>query len=101
MNALLAYLARRGMEMGPLFVFEDGWALSRQALVDHVKAALRASGIPADRYSGHSFRIGAATSAAAAGIEDSTIRTLGRWRSDAYTRYIRMDPRDLASFLRD
>ena len=36
-NALLAYVARRGMEKGPIFVFGDGSALSRQALVDHVK----------------------------------------------------------------
>ena len=37
---------------------------------------------------GHSFRIGAATAVAHAGIPNSTIKPLGRWRSSAFTRYL-------------
>ena len=40
------------------------------------------------RYTGHSFRRGAASSAAAAGYSDYEIQLLGRWRSDAYRLYI-------------
>jgi hypothetical protein len=40
-------------------------------------------------FSSHSFRIGAATSAAVAGYSESQIKAFGRWRSGAYARYIR------------
>ena len=104
--AVLAYLARRGSTPVPLFILEDGSPLSKQdgsplskqRLVLELRQALSASGITCDAFSGHSFRIGAATTAVAKGIEDSTIRTLGRWRSDAYHRYIRQDAIQLASF---
>lgn len=39
-------------------------------------------------YKGHSFRIGAATSAAARGIPLSVIQNMGRWKSDSFMRYI-------------
>lgn len=48
-------------------------------------------------YNGHSFRIGAATTAASVHMEDHIIKVLGRWSSDACFRYIRTP----ASVLRD
>ena len=39
---------------------------------------LGAVGIPAAHYASHSFRIGAATTAALAGVPDSTIQMLGK-----------------------
>ena len=45
-----------------------------------------------------SFRIGAVTSAAQAGIKDSTIRKMERWNNSAFLAYVRT-PRDhLAAF---
>ena len=58
-----------------------------------VKQALTATGLDVKGYSGHSFRIGAATTAAAKGVEDSVIKMLGRWESLAYQNYLRT-PRD-------
>ena len=42
------------------------------------------AGIDFVPYSGHSFRSGAATTAAKQGISDATIKMLGRWKSSAY-----------------
>ncbi len=95
--AILAYLAVRGNTVGPLFVFENGDPLSRHRLVTQLRQALSAAGIDQSKYCGHSFRIGAATAAAAAGMEDSTIQLLGRWQSQAFLGYIRTPPHHLAA----
>ena len=82
---------------GPLFVLQDGWPLSRSMLVEKVRQALRRAGIDASEYNGHSFRIGAATTAAAQGISVPLIKTLGRWRSEAFHTYIKIPSDTLAS----
>ncbi len=87
-SAVLAYLVARGKRSGPLFMFKNGRPLTRQRLMSAaVRDALERAGVEADKYAGHSFRIGAATTAASRGLEDSTIQTLGRWRSLAYLEY--------------
>ena len=91
--AILDYLVRRGSTLGPLFVFSDGKYLTRQRFVVAIRSALDSVGIDSSLYAGHSFRIGAATTAAQCGLQDSLIKTLGRWESTAYLLYVRM-PRD-------
>ena len=65
--------------------------------MNNVRLELLRANLPADIYAGHSFQIGAATTAASAGIKDSTIQTLGRWQSSSYLLYIRLDHRHMAS----
>ena len=96
-SAMSAYLAIRGRSPGPFFRFQSGVPLSRELLVKHVRAALRVKGVDDSKYSGHSFRIGAATTAAAVGVEDSMIKTLGRWESAAYLAYVRIPRERLAA----
>ena len=63
--AVLAYLAIRKKGGGPLFRFNNGNALTRERFVTRVREVLKQVGIDQSKYSGHSFRIGAATTAAA------------------------------------
>ena len=90
-QAVVSFLERRGNRPGPLFLFENGLPLSRSLLTDRLRAILLSAGLPGN-FSSHSFRIGAATSAARAGIPDHLIQVLGRWESDAYKQYIRTPP---------
>ncbi len=92
-KALVNYLVARGKKDGPLFVFPNGDFLTRQRLVSVVREAIKKAGLDPTKYCGHSFRIGAATAAARNGLEDSVIKTLGRWRSLAYLECVQI-PRD-------
>lgn len=101
-SAILNYLVVRPAGDGPLFVWQDGRPLSRDRLVRELRATLSRTGTPINpsQYSGHSFRIGAATTAAAAGVPAHTIKMLGRWESEAYQLYIRTPRESLASLSR-
>ena len=97
-TSLMNYLFMGHTREGPLFRFKDGRPLTRQCLVVAVREALQKAGVDQSRYCGHSFRIGAATTAAAKGMEDSIIKTLGRWNSLAYLQYVKIPRDQLASY---
>ncbi|CAG2203843.1 unnamed protein product [Mytilus edulis] len=81
----------------PLFVEDEFQSspLSRETFISSLRQLLDTLGYNTVKFCGHSFRIGAATSAAACGVEDHIIQTLGRWSSDCYIRYIRTDAKVL------
>lgn len=99
-SAVLAYMSLRGPGPGPLFRFEDGKALTRSRLVGKLREAIQAAGVDCSPYSGHSFRSGAATTAAHQGISDATIKMLGRWKSSAYQLYVKTPREQLAAISR-
>ena len=80
-------LSQGAHSFSPLFVDSDLTVLTRNRFIGYVHHLLSRLGTDVSRYNGHSFRIGAATSAAA-GVEDHLIQLLGRWSSTCYTRYI-------------
>ena len=71
-SAMVHYLSRRGGADGPLFLHSDGKFLSRESLVTEIRTALSKSSLDASKYSGHSFRSGAATTALETGMSDAT-----------------------------
>ena len=97
-TALLPYLAVRGSKEGPLFMMANQQYLTPPLFRASLFNILKSIGISTSEYNTHSFRIGAATSAKAAGISDLHIKMLGRWQSDAYQIYVKTPPEDLAKF---
>ena len=83
------------MNLSPLFFDQDKGILTRGQFIGYLRHILSTIGLDVSKFCGHSFRIGAATSAAAIGIEDHMIQNLGRWSSNCYTRYIRIAKKDI------
>ena len=79
----------------PLFTNEHGTVATRSWFHLHLHQILTMSGFSAENFSGHSFRIGAASTAASRGLQDHTVQLLGRWSSQAYQSYIRINLHDL------
>ena len=61
---------------------------SQKTLTSRLRARLSTIGVDAQRFSWHSFRRGAAFLASKKGIQDCVIKKHGRWKSDAYLRYV-------------
>lgn len=95
-NAMVEYLKIRktwnnGRVSPAFFIEENGTQLTRNFFISKLKQLFNSLGYRNKKYNGHSFRIGAATSAAFGNVEDHMIKTLGRWKSDCYNRYNRTD----------
>jgi len=92
--SMLFYLRYRASAdpQEPLFVTQAGKTMSRTWFSCHLRLLCQFCGLPPDRYTAHSLRIGAATTAAAS-APVSTLKAMGRWSSAAYERYLRPDVR--------
>ena len=74
---------------GPLFIHFGGDPLTRSQFNTVLKKGVSVIGLNPSDFSTHSFRIGAATSAALGGMSVEKIQEMGRWRSRAVNSYIR------------
>lgn len=71
----------------PLFHSTSIGPFTREYLTAKLESDIRNLGIKG-KFSGHSFRRGAATTAEKNGLPREEIQQLGRWKSDAYKLYI-------------
>ena len=86
------YLAMRPAMPGQLFIHFDGSPLSRfqfSRVLTKVIAFAGDKQVPIGQITSHSFRIGAATSAALLGFSNEQIQEWGRWKSGCFKGYIR------------
>ena len=88
-TALKEFLQIRPTVSGPLFSHFDGSPLTRYQFNAVLRKALTFTTVSHENIRGHSFRIGAASTAALGGIPEEQIRSMGRWRSQAFLTYIR------------
>ncbi len=77
-HALLEYLNKRGGAPGPLFINEDHSPLCRRKFVSCIQHTLTTASLQGAVFTGHSFRIRAATLASQAGVPETIIKVLGR-----------------------
>ena len=84
-----AYMRTTHRTSGPLFTFSDGQPLTRRRCLHYLRRSLENAGHRPEDYNTHSFRIGAASTAAHEGASESTIQHRGRWSSSAVRAYLR------------
>ena len=68
-TALLTYIEHRKDSSGPFFLDTSGLTVTKAWFVQEFRKLLQEAGFPESSYSGHSFRIGAATTAAVMGLK--------------------------------
>jgi hypothetical protein len=95
---LARYLAIRppSIPLAALFLHSNGAPMPSSWFRRKLKLECEATGLLGN-VNTHSLRIGAASEAAEKGIPDATIMKLGRWKSFAFTRYLRLGDRYLSN----
>ncbi|ETL84294.1 hypothetical protein L917_15851 [Phytophthora nicotianae] len=74
-----------------LFSTSPGRVLTANVLGDAIKTAVASIGADPAKFGTHSMRSGGATALFAAGTDRLTIKIFGRWSSDAFELYTRMN----------
>ncbi len=89
------YIVLRGNRPGHFFCLSNQFPISRARMVTHLKCYIQSIGCDPSCFNSHSFRIGRTTDLARSGMSNAQICLFGRWKSDAYKRYI--NPSHLAA----
>ena len=88
--AVKQYLHLRPPGAPYLLVHQNGSPLTRSQFNGVLTKSIRNLGLPIHTYTSHSFRIGRASDLASRGMSTELIQKLGRWKSRAVERYIRL-----------
>lgn len=86
---LSVYLGHRGYQSGPLFIYNNK-PVTQRFFSSLLQQVLSAAGFESSNIKSHSFRIGAATLCFSKGYTSDQIQRMGRWKSDAFRKYIRI-----------
>ena len=89
-HSLSQFLKVRGPVKGPMFAFANASPVSRNLFCQYLSKTLQWAGLDPSKYKAHSFRIGAAITAADMGMSEAQIQSMSRWKSIVFKRYIRI-----------
>jgi hypothetical protein len=95
-RCLAQYIKLRGMDHGPLFRLGSN-PITRNFFTNHLQQCLRFSQLDLRTYKSHSFRIGAATTALMKGYTHEQVQRMGRWQSEAFKKYLRVNSFNVSS----
>lgn len=88
--ALNNYVRVRPVTSHPyMFVLENGTPLKSSTVTRYLRLLIKKSGRNPASYNTHSLRIGRTTSMFKDGVPTRIIKSTGRWRSNAYLKYIK------------
>ena len=98
-KAMEEYLAIRRQKdsCNALFTNCEGTEIRREEVTDPLQTVISSLGLNKKDYNSHSFRIGRTTDMYTAGVPIRKIKAAGRWKSEAFRKYIRMDTVNLPS----
>ena len=94
---LASYIQTRGSRPGPFFCNMNNTPISPSQFRTFLKKAQAHAGLSSCHITPHSFRIGAATYAATLGLSSPQIQAMGRWKSEAFQKYVRISSISLPS----
>ena len=88
-NSVLLFMGVRPKIEGSLLCHQNRSHLTRYQFTSMLTKCISRLGLSTELIKTHSFRIGRATDLYKEGVSTETIKTLGRWRSCAFHKYIR------------
>ena len=89
-GAVIKFLNLRVASSRFFFCHLNGKPLTRYQFGAVLTKCVNHLGLPSRGFRTHSFRIGAASWLAKKGVSDEVIKRMGRWKSQAFKRYIRL-----------
>lgn len=98
LSSMIRYLQQRphSNPNEPLFLTDKGRPASRSWFTTRLRLICQHCDLPPHLFTSHSFRIGAATTAAKV-VPASTVKAMGRWSSSAFERYVRPENGEIVS----
>lgn len=87
-TALSEYLSIRGDSSSLLFIHANGTPLNKTSVLGNDIPSIKCNWFGRSTFYTHSFRIGAASTAAAMGYQTHDIQRIGRWQSRVFQAYV-------------